>query len=78
MNQNNPSALGFCEVLGLLFIALKLMNVIHWSWFLVLLPLYFPLPVLGGSLVFMTIWEIIESIVKKMKKKKSEEIVFKQ
>lgn len=34
------SGLGFFTVLGLIFIALKLMGYITWSWWLVLLPLY--------------------------------------
>lgn len=38
--------LGFFSLLGLLFIALKLTGVITWSWWLVLLPLYFGLAIL--------------------------------
>lgn len=32
--------MGFLGALGVLFIALKLLEVIAWSWWLVLLPLY--------------------------------------
>lgn len=32
--------IGFFGILGLLFIALKLIGVIAWSWWWVLLPLY--------------------------------------
>lgn len=32
--------IGFLGLLGLLFIGLKLGNIINWSWWLVLLPLY--------------------------------------
>jgi hypothetical protein len=35
----------FPMALGLLFITLKLLEVIDWSWWLVLLPLYIPLPI---------------------------------
>lgn len=31
--------MGLLEVLGVVFIVLKLVNVINWSWILVLLPL---------------------------------------
>jgi len=41
--------MGFFGILGILFIGLKLASVIHWSWWLVLLPLYGPL-LLAGSL----------------------------
>lgn len=30
--------MGICEVLTIVFVVLKLMHVIEWSWFLVLLP----------------------------------------
>lgn len=30
--------MGFIEVLTIIFIVLKLLNIIDWSWFLVLLP----------------------------------------
>jgi len=31
--------MGFCEVLTIVFVVLKLTNIINWSWFLVLSPL---------------------------------------
>ncbi len=37
--------LGFWPLLGLVFITLKLCDVITWSWWWVLLPLYGPLSV---------------------------------
>lgn len=48
MNKDNNynSGIGFCGMLGILFIGLKLTNYINWSWWLVLLPLYWWLPVL--------------------------------
>ena len=39
-SNNNSKSIGFFTLLGLLFIGLKLSNVISWSWWLVLLPLY--------------------------------------
>lgn len=36
----NNMQIGFMSLLGLLFIGLKLTNIITWSWWLVLLPLY--------------------------------------
>lgn len=40
MENNSKSSLGFLSLLGLAFIILKLCNVINWSWWLVLLPLW--------------------------------------
>lgn len=38
---------GFLGLLTILFIGLKLTGFIDWSWWLVLLPLYGPLAVIG-------------------------------
>ena len=43
--KNN--GISFLSLLGITFIVLKLTNVIGWSWWLVLLPLY------GGLVVFI-------------------------
>ncbi len=39
--------MNFFTALGLTFVVLKLVGVIHWSWWLVLLPFY------GGLAVFL-------------------------
>lgn len=41
--------LSFLSILALIFITLKLTNVIAWSWWLVLLPLY------GGVAFFVVV-----------------------
>ena len=45
MNDDNKGSSGmtFTSLLGLTFVILKLCKVIDWSWWLVLLPFYFPL-----------------------------------
>ena len=43
--------LTFLEILGLIFIVLKLCKVIDWSWWLVLLPIYFPLAVVAVIII---------------------------
>ena len=45
MNYNY--SIGFLDLLLLLFIGLKLANVITWSWWLVFTPLLVPLGILG-------------------------------
>ena len=35
--------LGVCDVLGIIFIVLKLLNVIDWSWWWVLAPFWIPI-----------------------------------
>lgn len=44
-NTNNKSGMGFIGALQLALIILKFCNVIKWSWWLVLLPLWIELGV---------------------------------
>lgn len=65
MNDSRPSystlrhghgAIGLLQMLGILFIALKLTGYIDWSWWLVLMPLAFHIGVytlLLGVLLFL-------------------------
>jgi hypothetical protein len=51
---------GFLPVLALIFITLKLLEIITWSWWLVLLPVYFiPLlllsSVIGAAITFIVL-----------------------
>lgn len=73
MSKNNSSStttggLGFTGVLTLIFITLKLLNVIDWSWIWVLSPLWITFLVsvfcVGGIILFYT----IKLIIKKSKK----------
>lgn len=63
--RNNRSTvtyvgMGFFEVLGLIFLVLKLTGQIDWSWWLVLLPIYGPIVLyIGGFLIFLLITFII-------------------
>jgi hypothetical protein len=45
--------IGFFGALGLIFIVLKLTEMVAWSWWLVLAPLYGPFVI---ALVIMLIW----------------------
>lgn len=40
--SGSSSGIGFCGLLAILFIGLKLGNVIQWSWLWVLAPLWMP------------------------------------
>lgn len=41
--MNNQGGMGICSVLGIVFIVLKLIGVIAWSWWWVLSPFWIPL-----------------------------------
>lgn len=44
MNNNSSSGRAcFFDVLGIVFIVLKLIGAIKWSWWLVLAPIYVPI-----------------------------------
>ena len=57
MSSNNSKSIGVgvFDVLGIVFIVLKLVGVIDWSWWLVLLTLYGPLAIILLIAVFVAI-----------------------
>lgn len=57
------AGVGFCEVLGIVFIVLKLVGVIDWSWWLVLLPIYAPLAIFLLGAVIVVIFATIRYFI---------------
>jgi hypothetical protein len=43
MKNNSKGGIGFCGLLTIVFIVLKLLDVISWSWWWVLSPLWIPI-----------------------------------
>ena len=59
-NQVHPSnGVGFCGMLAILFIALKLLRYISWSWVWVLSPLWIPIALVILSFVIVIIVAIM-------------------
>lgn len=56
-NKTVNGSLGFCEMLGLLFIGLRLANVIDWPWLWVLSPIWIPISIF---LVVLLVIAVIE------------------
>ena len=56
-NSNSRTGIGFTGLLQLLFIALKLVGVINWSWLWVLSPTWISLVIVVICLVIM-LWGI--------------------
>lgn len=54
-NESNYTGLGVLDVLQIIFIVLKLVGVITWSWPVVLIPLWITLAMLAGILMFVAI-----------------------
>jgi hypothetical protein len=44
-NVSTGNGIGFCGVLTLIFITLKLIGIINWSWWWVLSPLWIPVAI---------------------------------
>lgn len=63
-NNTKSSGIGFGGLLQIVFITLKLMEIITWSWFYVLLPTLIPLFILLIFLLFVGVTTLI-SIFKK-------------
>ena len=55
-NENVNNGIGFCGVLTIAFIVLKLLGVINWSWLWVLSPIWIPALVAILVLVFFIGW----------------------
>lgn len=53
--MQQQGGIGFCGLLGLIFITLKLTNFIAWSWWWVLSPLWIPAVVMFGLLTFVAV-----------------------
>ena len=59
--SNTASAsggIGFFGLLTIVFITLKLLDVVQWSWWWVFAPLYIPLVVLLGAVIVLLILHI--------------------
>lgn len=62
MSNSSSSAsggIGFSGLLGLLFIGLKLMHVINWSWLWVLAPFWLPIVVTLVIALFVLIVALV-------------------
>lgn len=69
MAENNNVSLGgtgFLGTLTLLFIALKLCDVIDWSWWWVLSPIWIPIAVIGVIITVIVLIGVIAIIFNKL------------
>lgn len=54
-SENNGSGIGFLGVLQIIFIVLKLCNVLQWSWWMVFIPAY----IYAGLIIILIVLSII-------------------
>lgn len=55
-NRGAGSGIGFFAVLGLIFVTLRLTDVIDWPWALVTFPFWGPYAATGIALVTIAVW----------------------
>lgn len=55
-SKSTGGSIGFTSLLGIVFIVLKLCDVIHWSWWWVLSPIWIPvlIIILGNDIQIYT------------------------
>ena len=66
-NKTTYIGIGFCDVLAIAFIILKLLNIITWSWIWVLSPIWLPVALILGVFVIVVIITLIKDKIKKVK-----------
>jgi hypothetical protein len=58
-NKQTSTSAGFCDILLIVFIVLKLCHVIDWSWWWVLAPFWIPLLIVIIAIVILVLLERI-------------------
>ena len=64
-NENSVISGGFCGILTIVFMVLKLTGVISWSWWWILLPIYIWIPITLLLLLLLYIVVLIRFIIGK-------------
>lgn len=62
MDKSNNTGVGFCGLLTILFVGLKLGHVIAWSWWWVLSPLWIPVLIVIAILIVLLLIVGVASI----------------
>jgi len=62
-SSSSSGGVGFCGLLALLFIGLKLGNVIQWTWLWVLSPLWIPFGVVVAVLIALGLAWVVAKMV---------------
>ena len=58
MHDNSGAVIGVLGKLQIIFIGLKLLGIVNWTWPVVLIPLWIDLGLILIALLFAIIWEM--------------------
>ena len=64
----NVGGIGFTGALAILFIAFKLLGIIHWPWIWVVAPLWIPIAIALLTIIIILICSLFIFIIHKIKK----------
>jgi len=64
----SSSGIGFCGLLTILFIALKLLDKINWSWWFVLSPIWIPILIVLIIILIVIIAIAIRALFKQKRR----------
>lgn len=67
-SNSGSAGIGICEVVGIVFIILKLCGLIDWDWWLVLLPIYGPLAIVLIIIFIIFVVSFVGHFLKKRRK----------
>jgi hypothetical protein len=68
----SQQGVGFCGLLTIVFIVLKLCNVIDWSWWWVLSPIWIPTAIIIAIVILVFIIVIVGAMIKLIYQRKNE------
>ena len=63
-NNTTAGGIGFCVLLTVAFIVLKLTGVINWSWLLVLAPIWIPTAITIAIIVIVLVAVLVRELTK--------------
>ena len=73
-NNSNNNGMSTSTVLTLIFVTLKLCNVIDWSWWWILSPIWITAGVAILALIVIAVWEMSDAKEKARRKEREEEL----
>ena len=73
-NSNNNTGMSASTVLTLIFVTLRLCNVIDWSWWWILSPVWITAGIAILVLIVIAIWELSNSKERARRREREEEL----